>query len=126
MALPGAGTCSHPPKFARTLDLPSPVFPLGCTFLVNNKRIRLLQDDYVCIYIYIYIHIMCIYIQCVCIHINIYIYIWYPPKKKVHHFHSIILYWAIREGYHIYIYTHIYICAQLNVYSAFMFVCMKV
>ena len=65
---------------------------------------------------------------CCIITIHKYIYIYVVPPQQVHPFHSIIFYWAIREGYHIYIYIyiHTYACAQLNVYRVFMSVCVKV
>ena len=47
----------------------------------------------------------------------VYIYMVPPQKKKVHHFHSIILHWAIREGYHIYIHDiYIHTCIYIHIY----------
>ena len=71
---------------------------------------------YICKYIYVYAYI-CKYI---------YIYGTPPPRRKSPPFslYNLIL-GNQREGT-IYIYTHVYACAQLNDYSVFMFVCMKV
>ena len=64
----------------------------------------------------------------------VYIYIWYPPPKKSPPFSLYNLILGNQRGvpyiyiyvYYIYIYIYIYACAQLNVYSVFMFVCTKV
>ena len=75
---------------------------------------------YVCMYVCMYVRYVYIYI---------YTYGTPPKKKKVppSSLNSLILgnQRGVPYGY-IFIYTHTYACAQLNVYSVFMFVCMKV